>query len=413
MMRIFATITILALIMMVSVAASAGENQLAIEGFGKARSISASALLARNDLATIEISNDPAYMRTMTYAAVPFLALLPDTDLAAFDTLEIRATDGFVSQLPTTLFESARSGGATPWLAIEMPNSPWPKLPGKNISAGPFFLVWQHPARSRIGPEQWPYAIASIEAVASPIKRWPNMSVADDVPENAPERHGLVSFIKNCLACHKIDGAGKADVGPDLARPVAPTEYMTRKGLKQLIRDPASVRTWPDQKMQGFPADILPDDELDDLIAYISHIARRREMREVAHTISDKEIVVVRPTSAQSSKQRLRVFEGISGKTAGAEGISMIRVVIPPGGQAEAHYHKGYETAIYVLQGRVETRYGQQLKKSVVNQAGDFIFIPPDVPHQPRNLSSTEPAIAIVTRTDPNEQESVVTYQPK
>jgi len=37
----------------------------------------------------------------------------------------------------------------------------------------------------------------------------------------------------------------------------------------------------------------------------------------------------------------------------------------------------------------VETRYGEGLKKSVVNEAGDFIFIPPDVPHQPVNLSAT------------------------
>jgi uncharacterized RmlC-like cupin family protein len=75
--------------------------------------------------------------------------------------------------------------------------------------------------------------------------------------------------------------------------------------------------------------------------------------------------------------------------------------------------HKGYESAIYLMQGRVETRYGEGLKKSVVNVAGDFIFIPPDVPHQPFNLSDTEPAIAIVTRNDPDEQEHVLVYPNK
>ena len=67
----------------------------------------------------------------------------------------------------------------------------------------------------------------------------------------------------------------------------------------------------------------------------------------------------------------------------------------------------------YLMQGRVETRYGEGLKKSVVNVAGDFLFIPPDVPHQPVNLSDTEPAIAIVARNDPNEQEHVVIYPDK
>jgi uncharacterized RmlC-like cupin family protein len=64
------------------------------------------------------------------------------------------------------------------------------------------------------------------------------------------------------------------------------------------------------------------------------------------------------------------------------------------------------------LQGRVETRYGEGLKRSIINEAGDFIFIPPGVPHQPFNLSTTEPAHALVARNDPNEQENVVLYQP-
>jgi uncharacterized RmlC-like cupin family protein len=44
----------------------------------------------------------------------------------------------------------------------------------------------------------------------------------------------------------------------------------------------------------------------------------------------------------------------------------------------------------------------------MVNEPGDFIFIPPDVPHQPVNLSDTKPAIAIVARNDPEEQEHVI-----
>lgn len=87
-------------------------------------------------------------------------------------------------------------------------------------------------------------------------------------------------------------------------------------------------------------------------------------------------------------------------------------VVIPPGATAEPHFHQNFETAIYLLKGKVETRYGENLSKSVVNEEGDFIFIPEGVPHQPRNLSNSEPAIAIVSRNDPNEQESVQLYFP-
>lgn len=124
------------------------------------------------------------------------------------------------------------------------------------------------------------------------------------------------------------------------------------------------------------------------------------------------EVITVRPTTETLTKQRLPYFVGISEKTAGAKALSMYLVVIPPGASAEPHCHKDHESAIYVLKGRVETRYGPGLKKSVINKAGDFIFIPPSLPHQPRNLSESEPALAIVSRNDPNEQESVVPYDP-
>jgi len=123
-----------------------------------------------------------------------------------------------------------------------------------------------------------------------------------------------------------------------------------------------------------------------------------------------KHVVTVRTPEAAQSKQALPIFPGISGKTAGAKSLSLLKVVIPPGGSAKAHVHKGYESAVYLLQGRVETRYGEGLKNSVINEAGDFVFIPPDVPHQPFNLSDTEPAIAIVARSDPDEQEHVILY---
>jgi uncharacterized RmlC-like cupin family protein len=124
------------------------------------------------------------------------------------------------------------------------------------------------------------------------------------------------------------------------------------------------------------------------------------------------EIVVVRPTEETMTRQRLPYFVGISGATAGTTHLSMNLVIIPPGSSAEPHFHKDYETAIFLLKGRVETRYGKGLTQSVINEAGDFLFIPPGVPHQPFNLSDTEAAQAIVARNDPNEQENVVPYDP-
>ncbi len=128
---------------------------------------------------------------------------------------------------------------------------------------------------------------------------------------------------------------------------------------------------------------------------------------------SQQGIVTVRTPVEIDAKQRLPYFVGISAETAGAESLSMNLVIIPPGAAARPHYHRGYESAIYLIKGRVETRYGPGLNNSVEHQAGDFIFIPAGVPHQPRNLSNSDPAVAIVARNDPREQENVVPYEPE
>lgn len=124
------------------------------------------------------------------------------------------------------------------------------------------------------------------------------------------------------------------------------------------------------------------------------------------------EIVTVRSDASVMTRQRLPYFVGISGTTAKSTGISLSMVVIPPGGRAEPHLHRGFETAIYVLEGSVETRYGPRLEKSIVNGPGDFIFIPPDLPHQPVNLSDLRPARAIVARNDAGEHEDVIPFGP-
>ena len=126
-----------------------------------------------------------------------------------------------------------------------------------------------------------------------------------------------------------------------------------------------------------------------------------------------RKVVTVRPKESITTKQNLPYYVGISQETAGAKGLSMNLVVIPPGGSPKAHYHKDFETAIYLLKGKVETRFGEKLQESKINEEGDFVFIPPGVPHKPVNLSKTEPALAIVSRNDPNEHENVVAYDEK
>lgn len=115
----------------------------------------------------------------------------------------------------------------------------------------------------------------------------------------------------------------------------------------------------------------------------------------------------IRPEAEVMTRQRLPYFVGISGHTVGSLGLSMHLVVIPPGARAEPHVHVGYETGIYVLEGRVRTRWGMDLENEVVSEAGEFLFIPPGMPHEAENLSAELPARAVVARNHPAEQDQV------
>jgi mono/diheme cytochrome c family protein len=247
---------------------------LALSFGGEGRHVTAAELLQRADATSITIPNDVSYHRAMTYRAVPLLDLTGEALGPSINTIEARANDGFVSQIPASLVRQGASGGAVAWVAIEDPDAPWPHLPGRDVSAGPFYLVWEHPERSGVGTEQWPYALAGLAGVQDPVHRWPQLAIDPSLPANAPAHRGQAVFLKNCIPCHRLNGAGESDVGPDLGRPMNATTYMTQRGLRALIRDPKSVRTWPQQKMPGFDAMSIPDTDIDALIAYLAYVSQ-------------------------------------------------------------------------------------------------------------------------------------------
>ena len=101
---------------------------------------------------------------------------------------------------------------------------------------------------------------------------------------------------------------------------------------------------------------------------------------------------------------------GMSAKNVGSTKLSMNVATIPPGGVARAHIHVGFEVMLYILQGRVRHEYGPGLTRVVENEAGDFIYIEPGVPHEVFNMSDTEPVVAVVARSDASEWEHIIPY---
>ena len=117
---------------------------------------------------------------------------------------------------------------------------------------------------------------------------------------------------------------------------------------------------------------------------------------------------VVRAGATMAGKQALAYSPGISAESVGARAIHLQIVTIPPGGKAKPHLHEQHESAIYVLSGEAGMWYGADLESHLVTSPGDFLYIPANIPHQPYNRSQTECCVALIARTDPNEQESVV-----
>lgn len=252
----------------------ANEPALTVTTGGNTVSYAPAALLALPAVATLKIPEDVAYKRDMTFHAVPVAAVL--AGVRPDETIRFVTRDGFVASLPAAVL-LAGGDGAVAYLAIESTDAPWPPLKaGDAATAGPFYVVWLRPERGAIVREQWPYQVVRIEAVAPLAKRYPMLAPAATLSARDPARHGFEVYVKNCSVCHTMNLGGDSTVGPDLNMPYNPTEYMRPDALRRLIRDPQSLRKWPDTRMPAFGAKVVSDRELTDLMAYLRHMADRR-----------------------------------------------------------------------------------------------------------------------------------------
>lgn len=105
----------------------------------------------------------------------------------------------------------------------------------------------------------------------------------------------------------------------------------------------------------------------------------------------------------------IQYMQGISGKNVGAQALSINVATVPPGAIAYAHIHDQFEVMLFILQGTVKHSFGEGLQQEVVNQAGDFIYIRPGVPHEVYNIGD-EPLIAFVARSAADEWDKIIDY---
>jgi mono/diheme cytochrome c family protein len=249
-------------------AAYAQDAKLQLRVGSQQQTLALTDLLKHPALRTISIPADVSYKRAMQYRALPLLAIL--RDISKVDTLQFKATDGFVANIPAQQF----LGVAEAWLAIEVPQAPWPALKEGGPSAGPFYLVWLAPEKSNITQEQWPYQIASISDVTPLHSRYPQIK-PQAAPDSAAYR-GMQVYATQCASCHQLNGGGDAAIGPDLNRPANPTEYFNETYLRKYLRDPAAVRSRPGMTMPGFADSVMSESQMDDLLAYLRQMALQK-----------------------------------------------------------------------------------------------------------------------------------------
>jgi uncharacterized RmlC-like cupin family protein len=122
---------------------------------------------------------------------------------------------------------------------------------------------------------------------------------------------------------------------------------------------------------------------------------------------AERTCVLIEGSTQYRGKQGLDYFAGVSAETAGSQRLCMHMVTIPPLARAKPHLHERHESAVYVVSGEAGMWYGEGLREHVWLHAGDYLYIPANVPHLPYNPSESVPCVGLVARTDPNEQESV------
>jgi uncharacterized RmlC-like cupin family protein len=95
----------------------------------------------------------------------------------------------------------------------------------------------------------------------------------------------------------------------------------------------------------------------------------------------------------------------ITAARAGAQKLWAGTVTIEPAAKTGAHHHGDLESIIYVVRGRARMKWGERLEYTAEAGPGDFIFVPPYVPHQELNGSAGEPLECVLVRSG---QEPVV-----
>ena len=125
-------------------------------------------------------------------------------------------------------------------------------------------------------------------------------------------------------------------------------------------------------------------------------------MRKAAPDWKTKGIRIVRAGELDTNTPQtmgMTRAAAISHASAGAQKLWAGTVVVEPNAKTGAHHHGELETVLYIVRGRARFRWGESLEFVDEAGPGDFIFVPPFVPHQEINADPGQPVEAVVVRS--------------
>jgi len=242
------------------------------------KTFTVSELLKRKDVETVIVEKDPVYPgQKMEYVALKVTSLFYQIELDDDAVIQFKTLDGFSAPVSRQRLLNKSPKESIAYIAMELPDKKWPPMKPGKPSAGPFYLIWKNPELSHISSEEWSYMLAAFEVKGSLETTYPEIFPSNKLSGGDPVTKGFRLFVENCFACHTMNKAGASGIGPDLNVPMNPTEYFRTAALKKLIRNPQAVRHWPNGRMKGFKPDIISNEDLDHLIAYLEHMSKRRK----------------------------------------------------------------------------------------------------------------------------------------
>ena len=262
--------------------AADGTFLFSITGPGVSKSFSKQELLNSKGRRTVVVDSDHAYGgKKMTYTAVPLVSVFEGIDMESIYTVSFKCLDGFSGGISKARILNSDPSSSIAYIAIEEDGNAWPAVKSdKPESAGPFYLIWDHPEKSQIIVDEWPYQLAGLElSTVSFAELYPKTMPSSSLPEQDWIRRGHKVFMTSCFVCHAFNGEGGVKIGPDLNIPHSPSEYLQPRFFSTLVRDPQSLRSWKQARMPGFKESNLSNDDLKSIWLYFNHMAGRKGVK--------------------------------------------------------------------------------------------------------------------------------------